>query len=148
MPLYNNIASGYTSYNLYVSFNLSSVTTARIYEMLCSWVTLSSQKEIFHKNLRDQLGLEGRYPNAGQFKQKILEQAQKELKENADVWFEITGNIKQGRKVIGWEIRIFKKGGAKTPKILENNQKYLKKSQKEKPTNSTKAKLIDFLNKK
>lgn len=124
MPILLGLSRGYTQFSFKNSFNLSSAYSTRIYEVLCHWV--NGSKKItnifwsFH-DLQDMLMLSKSYLRAGTIEQKVLKPAMKELKSKADVWFSIESKIKEGRKVIGWNIKIHKKKEIeKPPKLLEN----------------------------
>jgi plasmid replication initiation protein len=60
-------------------------------------------------SLKLRLQLSEKYKRAIFVKNFILNPAVDELKKKSDVWFEILDPIKEGRKVVGWEIKIHKK---------------------------------------
>lgn len=87
----------FTSYKLENVVKLKSSYAIRIYELLKQYEKI--QERTFRLNdLRKMLGAEDVYPAYGNFKQRVLVPAQKELKKKTDISFEIE-EIKNGRKV-------------------------------------------------
>jgi len=52
---------------------------------------------------------ENKYVRPSGFLKRVLLPAQKELEEKADVWFKVKEPVKEGKRVKGWKIQIFKK---------------------------------------
>ena len=96
-PYLLQLKKEFTSYKLENVVKLKSSYSIRIYELL-------KQYEKFHErtfllnDLRSMLGAEDIYPAYGNFKQRVLMPAQKELKKKTDISFEIE-EIKVGRRV-------------------------------------------------
>ena len=87
----------FTSYKLENVVKLKSSYSIRLYELLKQYEKL--QERTFHlQTLRQMLGVEDIYPAYGNFKQRVLVPAQKELKKKTDISFELE-EIKTGRKV-------------------------------------------------
>lgn len=87
----------FTSYKLDNVIRLKSSYSIRIYELLKQYERL--QKRIFSlTDLRKAIGAEDVYPAYGNFKQRVLLPAQKELAANTDITFEFE-EIKKGRRV-------------------------------------------------
>lgn len=87
----------FTSYRLENIVKLKSSYSIRIYELLKQYEKL--QERTFHlSDLRKLLGAEDIYPAYGNFKQRVLVPAQKELNKKTDISFEIE-EIKIGRRV-------------------------------------------------
>ena len=92
-----SLDGNFTSYKLFNITHLSSSYSPRLYELLKMRVGLNSEKEYSIKELKAKLGIEdGKYPKFGNFKQRVLIPAQKELKEQSDIYFEFK-EIKHGR---------------------------------------------------
>lgn len=87
----------FTSYKLENVVKLKSSYAIRIYELLKQYEKL--KERTFHiADLRKILGAEDIYPAYGNFKQRVLIPAQKELQKKTDINFEIE-EIKTGRRV-------------------------------------------------
>jgi plasmid replication initiation protein len=87
----------FTSYKLENVVQLKSTYAIRIYELLKQYEKI--QERTFSLNgLRRLLGAEDIYPAYGNFKQRVLVPAQKELKNKTDISFDLE-EIKTGRKV-------------------------------------------------
>lgn len=111
--------SNYTKFNLKIAFNCSSPYTIKLYKYISHFrdrigkcINLSIQQ------LREWLCLNEKYERPNSIRQKILLPAQKELKEKADIWFELKDPIKEVRKVTGWKIKIFGNTGTSNPTLL------------------------------
>lgn len=87
----------FTSYKLENIVKLKSSYAIRIYELLKQYEKI--QERTFPlSTLRKMLGAEDIYPAYGNFKQRVLVPAQKELKKKTDISFQIE-EIKTGRRV-------------------------------------------------
>jgi len=87
----------FTSYKLENVVKLKSSYAIRIYELLKQYEKI--QERTFPiETLRKMLGAEDIYPAYGNFKQRVLVPAQKELKKKTDISFQIE-EIKTGRRV-------------------------------------------------
>lgn len=96
----------FTSYKLFNIKNLKSIYSLRLYELLKSRIGLTT-RVISLEELRSKMGVEeGLYPKYANFKQRVILQAQKELKAESDIYFEFS-EIKKGRAVHKIEFRIF-----------------------------------------
>ena len=103
---------GFTRYKLEVTKTLRSPYTVRIYEWLCHLVNGKIpifKTRLLVESLKLRLQISKKYKRAIYVKNFILKPAIEELKKKADVWFEIINPIKEGRKVVGWDIRICKR---------------------------------------
>ena len=122
-PYLLQLKKEFTSYKLENVVKLKSSYSIRIYELL-------KQYEKFHertfllKDLRSMLGAEGIYPAYGNFKQRVLVPAQKELNKKTDISFEIE-EIKVGRRVrkVCFRITSRKKNTDKPLTYIEENFK-------------------------
>lgn len=106
----------FTSYRLENIVKLRSTYSIRIYELLKQYEKLK-ERVINLDNLRELLGAEDIYPAYGNFKQRILLPAQKELKEKTDIEY-IIEEIKIGRKVKKLKFIINSKQKGKNPPPL------------------------------
>lgn len=87
----------FTSYKLKNIVKLKSSYAIRIYELLKQYERLQ-ERTFLLTDLRKMLGVEDIYPAYGNFKQRVLIPAQKELQKMTDITFEIE-EVKIGRKV-------------------------------------------------
>ena len=90
---------GFTQYYLEQTTSLQSKHSLRLYELLRQFLPLKKVKEerlssgfrkILVNDLREYLGVQNKYPRFGDFKEKVLESAQRELAEKTDLCFEFT----------------------------------------------------------
>lgn len=87
----------FTSYKLENIVKLNSSYAIRIYELLKQYERLQ-ERTFLLADLRKMLGVEDIYPAYGNFKQRVLLPAQKELQKKTDITFKIE-EIKIGRRV-------------------------------------------------
>ena len=106
-----NLEKGYTRYLRSVAFASSSSYTSRLYRWISHWRDKQDGFliNVSVVNLREMLGFAQKYDKPGSILQRILNPAARELKEKADISFDIQGAIKEGRKTIGWTISLYKK---------------------------------------
>ncbi len=87
----------FTSYKLENVVKLKSSYSIRIYELLKQYERV--RERVFAvKDLRKALGAEDIYPAYGNFKQRVLIPAQKEIRKKTDIAFDLE-EIKNGRRV-------------------------------------------------
>lgn len=87
----------FTSYKLENVVKLKSSYAIRIYELLKQYEKIQERTFLLN-DLRELLGIENLYPAYGNFKQRVLIPAQKELNNKTDISFKLE-EIKNGRKV-------------------------------------------------
>ena len=102
------LAKNYSRYLAEVTFNASSSYVGRIYLFVSHWRD-KTKKTVMLDTLRDWLDLTDKYEKTKDLRKRILEPAAKELKERADVWFEIDAPIKSGRAITGYVFKIYKR---------------------------------------
>jgi plasmid replication initiation protein len=96
-PYLLELKKNFTSYKLENVVKLKSSYAIRIYELLKQYEKLK-ERVFLLKDLRKMLGADDVYPAYGNFKQRVLVPAQKELKKKTDISFEIE-EVKEGRRV-------------------------------------------------
>lgn len=104
-PYLLELKKEFTSYKLENVVKLKSSYAIRIYELLKQYEKLQ-ERTFLLDDLRKMLGAEDIYPAYGNFKQRVLVPAQKELKKKTDISFEIE-EIKVGRRVNKIKFLIF-----------------------------------------
>ncbi|MCP3033446.1 replication initiation protein [Halobacillus sp. A1] len=96
-PYLLQLKDKFTSYRLINILQLKSGYSIRFYELLKKWENIGGFT-ILISELRDKLGLKNNtYKEFANFRQKILDVAQKELKKETDIYFKYDLN-KKGRK--------------------------------------------------
>ena len=109
------MAKGYTKYSLDVAFKTSSPNTFKLYQYFSHFKD-KQQIQCSVDTIKKWLLIENKYHHPSKIKEKILVPASKELKEKADVWFEVVEHIKKGRKMLGWKFKIYTKEDEKEVK--------------------------------
>jgi hypothetical protein len=102
------LAKNYSQYLVEVTFNASSPYVAKLYLYVSHWRD-KTKKTVMIDTLRDWLVLEDKYEKPKDLRRRILEPAAKELKQYADVWFEIEAPMKKGRAIVGYIFKIYKR---------------------------------------
>lgn len=109
------IGPGYTTYQRKVAMELQSVFSKRMYEYINSW---SDKGGVIAKleDVKQRLGIENKYKRFADLRKMVLDVAQKELKEKADLYFEYDKKSKDG-KIAYLFIKVIKK-----PEYIKNNK--------------------------
>ncbi len=115
-PFLLQIKENFTVLDIRNILQLDSIYAMRFYEFCKEYERFGKFKfEI--EELKSILGLSSRYKNYFDFKKKVIEQARKELEQNAEIYFEFK-EIKNGKKVEVIEFTILKNGSAITDVLL------------------------------
>ena len=108
MPYLVELAKNFTAYDLTVAIALKSTYSQRFYE-LCNQYKNRNNRTFFLsvKQMREMFNLEKKYQNGNDFKKRVLDIAQKELKDlydqgQCDLYFEYVPKEKEGRKVLSY----------------------------------------------
>ena len=111
----------FTSYKLENVVQLKSTYAIRIYELLKQYEKIKERTFLLN-DLRKLLGAEEIYPAYGNFKQRVLIPAQKELKNKTDISFNLE-EIKTGRRVtkVKFIIQSGKQNKEEQLKLFEEN---------------------------
>lgn len=116
-PYMLKLNSMFTQYRLANILSMKSKYSPRIYEILkCNEFKMQGYIEIEIEELRKLLKTESVYPRYNDFKRKIIEQTQKELKKLSDIRFDFE-EIKTGRKVTS--LRFYIKSNKVKPKEFD-----------------------------
>lgn len=107
--------TAFTKFLLEQTANLNSVYSVRLYELLKQW--LEAKKATLELELmRGQLGLGvNEYVRMSDFKKRVLDLAVNEINEKTDLKVSYT-NVKQGRKIVGFNFKILEKPKPKKEK--------------------------------
>jgi hypothetical protein len=117
-PYLLQLKKEFTSYKLENIVKLKSSYSIRIYELLKQYEKIQ-ERTFFLTDLKQMLGVEDIYPAYGNFKQRVLVPAQKELKKKTDISFEIV-EIKACRRVEKICFRITSRKNKITEHLEEN----------------------------
>ena len=110
LPSFLALAKNYSKYLLEVAFNASSPNVMKIYQYISHhYWNKNFVIDMECDEIKEWLQLGSKYDRSKDLRKCVIEPAIKELKEKADVYFEIKEPIKLGRQITGWRIRIFKK---------------------------------------
>lgn len=104
----NGIPGNYTSFFLQVANRSSNKYTSKLYKLISSW----KKKGGFYMPIdefREHFNLTDKYQEFSELKKRVLVPVAKELKENADCWFEVADNTlvkREGKKVVGLNFKV------------------------------------------
>ena len=87
IPVLLYIGKGFTQYQKTIAITLRSVHAKRMYELCNRWKDQGGFIMTL-KEFRQTLNIEKKYGKIYDLKNRVLDTAQKELKQSADVWFE------------------------------------------------------------
>lgn len=116
-PFFLELKKEFTSYKLANIASLKSFYSIRLYELLKQYERIG-ERTFEIDILKQRLGAEEAYPLYGNFKQRVLLPAQKEIESKTDISFDFE-EIKQGRKV---DKIYFKIQGKEAPMKLKSKQ--------------------------
>lgn len=116
LPFFVALTKKFTEYNLVVAISLKSKWSQRFYEILCQWKNAGGAN-LSIVDLREQFGLTEKYLKYASFKKRVIDVAQKELKElyikgECDVYFEYS-EVKNGRSVESLRLKVLSKDKTK-----------------------------------
>lgn len=112
----------FTQYLLSQTAKLSSVYSARLYELLVQWKSISKTPIFELNNFRDQLGIGvNEYKAMSDFKKRVLEPAIREINEQTDITASYEQH-KKGRVITGFSFKFKQK-----PKQAQTGEEPLKR---------------------
>lgn len=116
-----DITKGFALFQIKTAMSLSNSYSMKIYELLCSW----RGKKKFYISLEDIRFITNttdKYVQVGDFKKRVIELAQKDLKNNkeTDLVFKYK-DVKRGRNIIGFEIFPIKTKNAFEEQNIQND---------------------------
>lgn len=122
LPFFVELTSKFTEYNSLIAMSLRSKWSQRFYEYCCQWRKAGGW-QISIADLRAQLMLENKYKDFSALKKKVIEVAQKELKDlykkgECDICFEFS-EVKNGRSVEALKFKVISKN--KGEEFLSND---------------------------
>lgn len=87
LPILLHVSKNFTALEAAVALSLRSAYSKKIYELCCSWKDKGGFA-ISETELKTILGIRNKYKRMYDFKKRVLDTAQRELKASADVWFQ------------------------------------------------------------
>ena len=112
IPCFVELAKDFTVYDLTVAIALNSTYSQRFYE-ICNQYKNRVNHTFFLTvdEMKDMFGLSGKYQNGNMFKTRVIDTAQKELKDlfdqgQCDLWFDYKPKDKEGRKVLSYHFHV------------------------------------------
>ena len=122
----------FTQYLLGQTANLTSVYSARLYELLIQWKSIGKTPILELTNFREQLGIGlDEYSRIEAFKRRVLDIALKEINEHTDITATYEQH-KKGRVITGFSFKFKQKKpkqaeiATETPKIATNDLNTIK----------------------
>lgn len=112
LPFILELSKCYTEYNLTIAISLKSIYSQRFYELCNQYKNMKSRSFFLTVDrLREILCLGNKYPMVADFKKKVLDVAQKELKSlyekgHADLCFKYSVHQKEGKKIKSFKFDI------------------------------------------
>ncbi|MFO7830164.1 MAG: replication initiation protein [Bacteroidales bacterium] len=97
VPYFIELKKGFTTYQLKAALSLNSTYSQRLYELLSKYKDTGVWNNIEIVYLKRLLAIENKYPEISMFRQRVLNPAQKELKNKTDISF-IYELYKTGRR--------------------------------------------------
>lgn len=104
-PYLLGLKSKFTQYDIRNILSLRSIFSILLFQLLKQFETIG-QRTFPLIDLKYKLNVDDKYKNYAHFRLKVLEIAEKEIKENCDIYFEFE-EIKQGRKVTSIKFFIY-----------------------------------------
>lgn len=107
LPDYLALAS-YSKYIAEISMNSSSRYIMRMYQFISHWRD-KTKKTVMLEELRNVLEIGEKYDRPKDLRKYVLEPCIADLKNRADIWFNIDSPIKTGRTITGYTFNIYKR---------------------------------------
>lgn len=98
VPFFNKLKERFTSYDLLQTKNFMGKYTIRFYELIKQYESIG-KRTVLIADLRKMFQLENRYTTYSDLRRKVIEPAQKELKEKSDLYFELKQNTEKRKAV-------------------------------------------------
>jgi len=128
-PYLLKLKERFTTYYLKAVIGLRSSYSVRLYELLKQYQSIG-RRRFSIEELKSLLKIEpGEYRRYNHFKERVILQAQRELKEKTDIYFDFR-EIKKGRKVVELEFTILENPKFKALKEKEEEAKVEEEKQR------------------
>jgi plasmid replication initiation protein len=123
IPYLSQLSREFTQYKLKNITQFKSTYSIRLYEMLVQWLSVG-KREIEVDWLKKQLQVEDNYPRVGDFKNRVIDVAIKEINEHSNIWVKY-GQRKAGRTITHFIFTFDLKETPRTPKDAASKNKPL-----------------------
>ncbi len=142
IPFLFDLKREFTSVELYSVLRMTSKYGKRIYQICCQWKNSFGRKKFYIEDLKRMLGCEDEYQQIGQFRQYVLEVAQKQINEHSDLRleFELEKDNSRSYNVVYFDIQ--KQQTRQIPIDYHHNEKQAKAKQHLQKLGITDEKLI------
>ena len=101
VPFFNKLKERFTSYDLLQTKQFIGKYTIRFYELIKQYESIG-KRTLTYQDMRKMFQLEDKYQGKNgitSFRQRVIDSAQKELKEKSDLYFDYKQN-KEGRNIV------------------------------------------------
>ena len=122
--LYIGVGVGFTRFQKTIAISLKSVYAKRMYELCNRWKDRGGFL-ISIKEFREMLSIGSRYKQISDLRKRVLNPAQKELKETADVWFEYDLKKYNSRSYNMIEFKVFSQNPLELPSKKDKSGIYM-----------------------
>lgn len=123
-----SLDSRFTGYSFDDIKKLKSGYTVRVYELLKQYEKIG-KRTIELDELKRMIGVGDKYPVYGNFKQRILNVAKKELEATGELYFSFK-EVKQGRKTVAIDFNIHKKSPKQQTPLSKEAQEFIESVKK------------------
>lgn len=106
VPYFMELKKGYSEFEIMAALSLTSEYSQRLYPLLSSWKDKGKWLNVDVEHLKDLLGAT-HYSSFGNFKQRVLDVAQKEMREKTNIHFDMIFH-KIGRNITTIDFKIYK----------------------------------------
>lgn len=128
-PYLLGLKSHFTQYDIRNILSLRSIFSILLFQQLKQFERIG-QRTYNLIDLKYKLNVDDKYKNYAHFREKVLEVAEKEIKENCDIYFKFV-EVKKGRKVVGIEFYIYSQTPPREKLLKEIGQKLAKQERRE-----------------
>lgn len=109
-----SLKKNFTSYKILNVRNMESIYGIRIYELIIKIIPSKTALNFRISDLKQILGIDGKYAKVNDFKRKVLDQAKKDINKYSDLYFDYKP-IKEGKKIIGFTLLFKEKPESEKP---------------------------------
>lgn len=106
VPHFMELKKGYSEFEIMAALSLTSEYSQRLYPLLSSWKDKGKWLNVDVEHLKELLGA-SHYTSFGNFKQRVLDVAQKEMREKTNIYFDMVFH-KIGRNITTIDFIIYR----------------------------------------
>lgn len=119
IPYLIGINSNFTEFQLHYLLSMSSSYAIKLYKLLYQYKNIT-RRAFDIDRLKEQFGLQNKYPLYANFKKRIIEQSVSQINKKTDLYVEYK-EIKLGRKIEKIEFTFYVKKGMENSILVKNN---------------------------